>query len=157
MAFDKLKKQAAVPKNVKWSLPAWGGDGEPPWFRLEFATSDNPAWMKARIAWETSDEGKRITKLKDSPYKFDQLREIDYKLFAQVLVKDWGNVPADVGDGFEKFDASDVKKIEEVLRALPQSSFDDLRGVARSPEKADAEAAKELGGNSQTSSATTGA
>ena len=119
---------------IKWVLPNWRGDNEAPYFLVDPASSENQAWIKMRTAWEKTDEGRRLLKLKVGPYKMDQLREVDYRHFATTLIKGWGNVFDDDGKPVP-FD-SDPEVIEAVLRSLNHANFDDMREKAR-PEQAE--------------------
>jgi hypothetical protein len=137
MATPKLTNLSRNSKatQIRWTLPNWRGDTEAPYFDVDHASSENPAWVKARLEWEKTDEGKRLIKMKVGTFKIDQLREVDLKLFAKHLIKGWGNVVDDDGKVIE-YVANDVELIEAVLRSINSANFDDMREKAR-PEGAE--------------------
>jgi hypothetical protein len=146
--LSKFAANAKVGDAIRWYMPNWNGDAVP-YVDVRPATADNPKWISARIAWEKSPEGQRLTKGQGvTAGKNDAIREVDYRMFADLLIVGWGNIVDD--DGVEvKFDAAKPRETEAVLREFGNYNFDDLRQTARQPERGErVQGTRELAGNS---------
>ncbi len=142
MKLGNLQKATAVPDTLTWYVPNWNSKDTVPSIVIEPATTTNPRYMNARMAWEKSSEGQKIARNARNLAlsALVQIREADYGVFAH-LVHGWAAIVEDDGKAVEFPKADDpqrLAKIEEVLRALGAYNFDDLRNIVRNPERAPA-------------------
>lgn len=147
MSIKNIAEKAKTPKSLRWYVPNWNGDDVPYIDHLP-ANVDNPRYMSARLKFEKSSEGMKLTRGQMTLGKIDAMREADFAIYAETVVTGWGGFFDDDGKPFE-FKAGDLPRIQDLLRALGSANFDDLRKSAQSPSQgAAAEGRQELAGNS---------